>query len=66
MALSEDAIRRLVEHPWPGNVRELRNDQERVATLVRSPVIARMELRCEICKKRHEFVLIECTIDDRA
>lgn len=38
-ALSEDPIKRLVEHPWPGNVRELRNVMERVATLVRSQVV---------------------------
>jgi len=23
-----------------------------------------MELRCEICKQRHVFVVTECTIDD--
>lgn len=27
---------------------------------------ATMTLRCEICKKRHEFVVAECSIDERA
>jgi len=27
---------------------------------------ATMELRCEICKGRHLFVVTECTIDDQA
>lgn len=26
---------------------------------------ATMELRCKICKERHVFVVIECTIDDQ-
>jgi len=38
-SLSEEAIERLLKHPWPGNVRELRNAMERVATLVKSPVL---------------------------
>jgi DNA-binding NtrC family response regulator len=37
--LSEEAIKRLLGHPWRGNVRELRNAMDRVATLVRSPVV---------------------------
>jgi DNA-binding NtrC family response regulator len=43
-SLSEDAIERLLRHPWPGNVRELRNAMERVATLVRSPVLEARDL----------------------
>jgi DNA-binding NtrC family response regulator len=43
-ALSTDAVKRLLDHPWPGNVRELRNAMERLATLVRSPVIEERDL----------------------
>ena len=42
--LSPAAAARLVEHPWPGNVRELRNAMERVAALVRHPVVSAAEL----------------------
>jgi two-component system, NtrC family, response regulator AtoC len=33
VTLSEEAIRRLNEHPWPGNVRELKNVVERAVVL---------------------------------
>ncbi len=42
--LSESAAGRLLDHPWPGNVRELRNAMERLATLVRAPVIEAHDL----------------------
>jgi DNA-binding NtrC family response regulator len=42
--LSQDAVKRLLDHSWPGNVRELRNAMERVATLVRSPIIEARDL----------------------
>ncbi len=42
--LTAAAAARLVAHPWPGNVRELRNVTERVATLVRRPVIDAADL----------------------
>lgn len=42
--LSAEAAARLLAHPWPGNVRELRNAMERVATLVRRPVISGADL----------------------
>lgn len=42
--LSAEAAARLVAHPWPGNVRELRNAMERVAALVRRPVVAASDL----------------------
>lgn len=42
--LSDEAVKRLRDHAWPGNVRELRNAMERVATLVRSPVIEAHDL----------------------
>jgi transcriptional regulator with PAS, ATPase and Fis domain len=42
--LSDEAIKRLVDHSWPGNVRELRNVMDRVATLVRSPVVEARDL----------------------
>ena len=35
---------RLLAHRWPGNVRELRNAMERVATLVRRPVVTATDL----------------------
>jgi len=37
--LSADAAACLLAHDWPGNVRELRNAMERVAALVRRPVV---------------------------
>jgi DNA-binding NtrC family response regulator len=37
--LSAAAASRLVAHGWPGNVRELRNAMERVAVLVRGPIV---------------------------
>ncbi len=42
--LSAGAAARLIEHPWPGNVRELRNAMERVAALVRHPVVSAGDL----------------------
>ena len=42
--LSADASALLLSHSWPGNVRELRNAMERVAAMVRQPVIQASEL----------------------
>jgi DNA-binding NtrC family response regulator len=42
--LSQDALKRLLDHPWAGNVRELRNAMERVATLVRTSVVEARDL----------------------
>ena len=42
--LSPAAAARLIEHSWPGNVRELRNAMERVAALVRHPVVSAGDL----------------------
>lgn len=42
--LSAEAAARLIAHPWPGNVRELRNAMERVAAMVRRPVVAAADL----------------------
>jgi DNA-binding NtrC family response regulator len=42
--LSADAASRLLAYDWPGNVRELRNAMERVAALVRRPVIIGADL----------------------
>ncbi len=42
--LSAAAAARLIAYPWPGNVRELRNAMERVAALVRQPVVAATDL----------------------
>ena len=42
--LSADAAARLLAHPWPGNVRELRNAMDRVAAMVRRPVVAAPDL----------------------
>ncbi|TWB23747.1 DNA-binding NtrC family response regulator [Nitrospirillum amazonense] len=43
-ALDADAAARLVAHNWPGNVRELRNVVERVAVLVRGPVVTAADI----------------------
>ncbi|MFC0406802.1 sigma-54-dependent transcriptional regulator [Roseomonas elaeocarpi] len=42
--LSPGAAARLVAHPWPGNVRELRNAADRVAALLRRPVVEAADL----------------------
>jgi DNA-binding NtrC family response regulator len=42
--LSADAAGRLLAYYWPGNVRELRNAMERVAALVRRPVVTGADL----------------------
>jgi DNA-binding NtrC family response regulator len=42
--LSADAAGRLLGHGWPGNVRELQNAMERVAALVRRPVVTAADL----------------------
>jgi two-component system NtrC family response regulator len=42
--LSSDAAGRLLAHSWPGNVRELRNAMERIAALVRQPVVTAADL----------------------
>ncbi len=42
--LSAGAAARLVAHPWPGNVRELRNAADRLAAMVRQPVVAASDL----------------------
>jgi two-component system NtrC family response regulator len=42
--LSAAAGARLLAHPWPGNVRELLNAMQRVATMVRRPVIDAADL----------------------
>ena len=43
-AISEEAIRRLMEYNWPGNVRELENVIERAVVLSRGQVITSREL----------------------
>jgi DNA-binding NtrC family response regulator len=55
--LAADAAGRLVEHPWPGNVRELRNAIERVAVLVRNPIIRAVDF---------DFLTSDAVIDDTA
>ncbi len=42
--LSAEAASRLLAHSWPGNVRELRNVIERLAALIRQPVISGADL----------------------
>ncbi|MEA1672071.1 sigma-54 dependent transcriptional regulator [Nitrospirillum sp. BR 11163] len=42
--LNADAAARLVAHDWLGNVRELRNVMERVAVLVRGPVVTARDI----------------------
>src|SRR6266571_2373035 len=43
-AISEEAIRRLMEYDWPGNVRELENVIERAVVLSRGQIITSREL----------------------
>ncbi len=43
-AISEEALRRLMEYDWPGNVRELENVIERAVVLSRGEVITSREL----------------------
>jgi len=43
-AISEEAIRRLIEYNWPGNVRELENVIERAVVLSRGQIITSREL----------------------
>src|SRR3990172_3943137 len=43
-AISEEALRRLMEYDWPGNVRELENVVERAVVLSRAQVITSREL----------------------
>ena len=42
--LAADAAARLLSHSWPGNVRELRNAMERVAAMLRQPVVTAADL----------------------
>jgi DNA-binding NtrC family response regulator len=42
--LSDDAMKRLVDHAWPGNVRELRNAMERAAVMCRSDIVTAIDL----------------------
>jgi len=43
-AISEEALRRLMEYNWPGNVRELENVVERAVVLSRGQIITSREL----------------------
>jgi len=43
-AISEEALRRLMEYDWPGNVRELENVVERAVVLSRGQIITSREL----------------------
>ena len=43
-AISEEALRRLMEYSWPGNVRELENVVERAVVLSRGQIITSREL----------------------
>jgi DNA-binding NtrC family response regulator len=45
--ITEDALRRLMEHDWPGNVRELENAIERAVVLTRGNPITREQLPFE-------------------
>jgi two-component system, NtrC family, response regulator AtoC len=43
-AISEEALKRLIEYDWPGNVRELENVVERAVVLSRGQIITSREL----------------------
>jgi DNA-binding NtrC family response regulator len=45
LALSPEAVRRLVSEPWPGNVRQLQNILARTAILARGRLIVAEDLR---------------------
>jgi DNA-binding NtrC family response regulator len=47
LAIEEDALRQLANHPWPGNVRELRNALERASALAQDNVIRRADVAGE-------------------
>jgi two-component system response regulator AtoC len=46
-AISEEALRRLIEYDWPGNVRELENVIQRAVVLSRGQIITSRELPFE-------------------
>jgi two-component system response regulator AtoC len=46
-AISEEALRRLIEYDWPGNVRELENIIQRAVVLSRGQIITSRELPFE-------------------
>jgi hypothetical protein len=61
VALQQRAQRR------PGYSCSLARDQQRFIAaeeLKDLPPAASMQLRCDICKERHVFVLAECAVDD--
>ena len=47
LAISDEAVSRLLAHRWPGNVRELKNVAERSVVLCRGDVIRPEDLRFE-------------------
>jgi transcriptional regulator with GAF, ATPase, and Fis domain len=47
IALSDEALRKLLSHPWPGNVRELRNVIARSVLLCRSRTIGPEDIHFE-------------------
>ena len=53
-AISEEALRRLMEYDWPGNVRELENVIERAVVLSRGQIITSRELPFGDHEEGHE------------
>lgn len=48
VAITDDAIKKLVQYSWPGNVRELQNVLRRAIVLARSSVITADDCQMEI------------------
>lgn len=48
VAITDDAITKLVQYPWPGNVRELQNVLRRAIVLARSTLITADDCQIEI------------------
>jgi DNA-binding NtrC family response regulator len=49
-SIAPEALSALAEYRWPGNIRELRNLMERMALLVRSPVLKVSDLPPEVAR----------------
>jgi two-component system, NtrC family, response regulator AtoC len=65
-AISEEALRRLMEYDWPGNVRELENVIERAVVLSRGQIITSRELPFGDVEGDHDEEASEDLATDRS